>query len=84
MQNATQIVAHSPNNKNYLFNYKNNYTVVGKLGSYYLSHFSPEDGKGRTTAQKLFNFFHGTELEDRLAIVGTASMITKHNGCIQS
>ena len=52
-----------------------------------LTHFSPEDGKGRTIAQKLFDSFSGTELEGKLAIVGTdgtASMTGKHNGCIRS
>ena len=72
-----------------LFNWKNiiQYTVVGEPGSYYLTHFSPEDGKGRTIAQKLFDSFSGTELEGKLAIVGTdgtASMTGKHNGCIRS
>ena len=46
------------------------YTVVGEPESYYLTHFSPEDGKGRTMAQKSFHSICGTEWEDRLAIVG--------------
>ena len=59
------------------------YTAVGEPGSYYLTHFSPEHGKGRTIAQKLFDSFSGTELEGKFAIVGTdgtASMTGKHNG----
>ena len=59
--------------------------MVGEPGIYYLSHFSPEDGKGRTIAKKLFDSFKDTKLERKLAIVGTngtASMTGKYNGCI--
>ena len=62
------------------------YTVVDEPKSYYLAHFSPEDGKGRTISQKLFGTTRGTELEDKLAIVGTngtAGIIGKYNGCIR-
>ena len=62
------------------------YTAVGKPGRYNLNHVSPGNGKGSTIAQKLFNSIRGTELEDRLAIVGTngtACMTGKHNGCIR-
>ena len=45
--------------------------AVGEPGSYYLTHVSPEDGKGRTIAQNLFDSINGTELEDKLAIVDT-------------
>ena len=87
-KDATQIVAQGPNEKHYRsVQLKEHYTVVGEPGSYYLIHFSPEDGKGRTIAQKLFDSFSGTELEGKLAIVGTdgtASMTGKHNGCIRS
>ena len=87
-KDATQIVAQGPNEKHYRsVQLEEHYTVVGEPGSYYLTHFSPEDGKGRTIAQKLFDSFSGTELEGKLAIVGTdgtASMTGKHNGCIRS
>ena len=85
-KDATQIVAQGPNEKHYRsVQLEEHYTVVGEPGSYYLTHFSPENGKGRTIAQKLFDSFSGTELEGKLAIVGTdgtASMTGKHNGCI--
>ena len=51
-----------------------------------VTHVSPKDGKGRTITHKLFDSIRGTELEDRLAIVGTdgtACITGKHNGCIQ-
>ena len=87
-KDATQIVAQGPNEKHYRsVQLEEHYTVVGEPGSYYLTHFSPEDGKGRTIAQKLFDSFSGTELEGKLAVVGTdgtASMTGKHNGCIRS
>jgi len=73
-----------PNDKHYRsVELEEHYTVVGEPGSYYLTHFSPEDGKSRTIAQKLFDSTRGTELEDRLAIVGTdgtACMTGKYNG----
>ena len=63
-KDATQIVAQGPNEKHYrsvqLEEYEEYYTVVGEPGSYYLTHFSPEDGKGRIIAQKLFDSFSGT------------------------
>ena len=53
-KDATQIVAQGPNEKDYRsVQLEEHYTVVGEPGSYYLTHFSPEDGKGRTIAQKL-------------------------------
>ena len=84
-KDATQIVAQGPNEKHYRsVQLEEHHTVVGEPESYYLTHFSPEDGKGRTIAQKLFDSFSGTELEGKLAIVGTASMTGKHNGCIRN
>ena len=86
-KDATQIVVQGPNDKHYRsVKLEEHYTVVGEPGSYFLTHFSREYGKGRTTAQKLFDSIRGTELEDRLAIVGTdgtACMTGKYNGCIR-
>ena len=59
-----------PNDKHYRsVQLDDHYTVVGESGSYYLTHFSPEGSKGRTTAQKLYDSKRGTELKERLAIV---------------
>ena len=61
------------------------YTALSEPGTYYLSHFSPKDGKSRTITKKLFDTFKDTELELKLAIVGTngtASVTGKHNGCL--
>lgn len=43
---------------------------------------------GKSIAQHLFNLLQGTELQNKLAVVGrptdgTASMTGKHNGCIR-
>ena len=62
------------------------YIAVGEPGSYSLTHVSPEDGKSKTIAQKLFDSIRGIELEDMLAIVGTGGtvcMTGKYNWCIR-
>jgi len=86
-KDATEIVVQDPNDKHYRsVELEEHYTVVGEPASFYLTHFSPEDGKGRTIAQNLSDSIRGTELEDRLAIVGTdgtACMTGKYNGCIR-
>ena len=86
-KDTTQIVVQGPNDKHYRsIQLEEHYTAVGEPGSYYLTYVSPKDGKGRTIAQNLFDSIHGTELEDRLAIVdtdGTAYMTGKYNGCIR-
>ena len=52
-KDATQMVAQGPNNKHYRsVQLEEHYTVVGEPGAYYLTHVSPEDGKGRTIAKK--------------------------------
>ena len=86
-KDATQIVVQGPNDTHYRsIELEEQCTIVGEPGSYYLTHFSHEDGKGRTIAQKLFDSMRGTDLEDRLAIVGTdgtACMTGKFSGCIR-
>ena len=85
-KHLTQMVVQGSNNKHYRTDeLEEHYIVADEPGSYYLTHFSPKDGKGRTIAQKLFNSITGTELEDRLAIVGTDGTVCttgKYNGCI--
>ena len=71
-KDATQMVVKGPNDKHYrYFQLEELCAVVGKPGSHYLTFFSPEDGKGRTIAKNLINSIHGTELENKLAVVGT-------------
>ena len=86
-KDATQTIVQGPNNKhNRSVQLEERYTAVSGPGTDYLSHVSPEDGKGRTIAKKLFDLFKNTELELKLAIVGangTASMTGKHNGCLR-
>ena len=85
-KDATQMVVQSPDDKHYRsVQLEKHYTAVGEPGSYYFTDVS-EDGKGRTIAQKLFDFQRGSELENRLAIVGTngtACKTGKCNGCIR-
>ena len=84
---ATQMIAQSLNNKhNRSEQFEERYTAVVGSGTYYLSPFSPKDGKGGTIAKKLFDSFKDTVLERKLAIVGTngtASMTGKYNGCVR-
>ena len=86
-KDATQMVVQGTNDKRYRFvQLEVHYTAVGEPGSYYLTYVSPEDGKGRTITQNIFDSIHGTELEDRLAIVstnGTTCMTGKYNRCIR-
>ena len=86
-KDATQVTMQGPNDKFYRsVQLEDHYTMVGQPGEYYLSHFSTEDGKGRTIAQKIFNTIANTELHDKLTVVGTdgpAVMTGKFNGCIR-
>ena len=86
-KDATQVTMQGPNDKFYRsVQLEDHYTMVGQPGEYYLSHFSTEDGKGRTIAQKIFNTIANTELHDKLTVVGTdgtAAMTGKFNGCIR-
>ena len=87
-KDATQVTIQGPNDKYYKsVQLEDHYTLIGEPGEYYLTHFSTEDGKGKTIAQKIFNNIVDTELHNKLAIVGTdgtASMTGKYNGCIRS
>ena len=46
--------------------------VVGKPGACYLTHVSPQDGRGITIANEVYDAIKGTELSDTLKVVGTA------------
>ena len=62
------------------------YVVVGEPGSYYLTHFTPKDSKASSIAEALFENLDGTELKNKLKIVGsdgTATMTGPHGGCIR-
>ena len=61
--------------------------LIVERGKYYLTHFSSKNSKGKTIAQKIFNIIVDTELQNKLAVVGTdgtASMTGKYNGFIRS
>ena len=62
-KDATQMIVQGPNNKhNRSVQLEERYTAVSGPGTYYLSHFSPEDGKCQTIAKKVFDLFKETEL----------------------
>ena len=86
-KDATQVTMQGPNDKFYTsVQLEDHYLMVGQPGEYYLPHFSTDDGKGRTIAQKIFNTVANTELHDKLRVVGTdgiAAMTGKFNGCIR-
>ena len=55
-KDATQVTMQGPNDGFYRsVQLEDHYTMVGQPGEYNLSHFSTEDGKGKTNAQKIFN-----------------------------
>ena len=87
-KDATQTIAQDPNNKHYRsMHLEEHYTVVGDPGTYYLPHFFfQKKAKADLLQKKLFDSFKDTELEHKLAMVGTdgtASMTGKYNGCIR-
>jgi len=45
--------------------------VVGEPGACYLTHVSPQDGRGITIANEVYDAIKGTELSDTLKVVGT-------------
>ena len=78
----------APNNKlSRSVKLKHHYAVVGEPGEYYLTHFTPENDKGRTIANELFEHLNNTDLSEKLIIIGTDgtnSMTGKYNGCIRA
>ena len=47
------------------------YVVVGEPGELYLTHFTPEDGKGLTIANGLYKKIENSQLQDSLTVIGT-------------
>lgn len=63
------------------------YVVVGEPGEFYLTHVTPENGRGRIIAQALFEAIKTTELEGKLSLIGsdgTAAMTGPYNGFIRA
>ena len=87
-KDAAQITIQGLNNKYYKsVQLEDHYMLIVERGKYYLTHFSSKNSKGKTIAQKIFNIIVDTELQDKLAVVGTdgtASMTGKYNGFIRS
>jgi len=62
------------------------FVVVGEPGACYLTHVSPQDGRGITIANEVYDTIKGTKLSDTLNIVGTdgtASMTGNKAGFIR-
>ena len=75
-KDATQVTMQGPNDRFYRsVQLEDHYTMIGQPGEYYLSHFSTDDGKGKTIAQKIFNTIANTELHDKLAMVGIDELL---------
>ena len=87
-KDATQVMLEGPNKKMYRSTQlEEHYVLIGEPGTYYLTHLSPTDGKGRTLAQEIFDFISNNMLCQKLNIVGTdgaALMTGKFNGVIRS
>ena len=47
------------------------YVVVGEPGGFYLSHVTPTDGTGLSIAKSVLHAIAGTELEGKLAPIGS-------------
>ena len=87
-KDATQTMKEGPNGKMYRsIELEEHYVLVGEPGTYYLTHLSPADGKGRTLAHEIFKVISETELFTKLTVIGidgTALMTGKYNGAIRS
>ena len=75
------------NGKSYrVKNLEEHYVIVGEPGEYYLSHVSPDDGKGQTIARAICNAIENTELEKNMLCIGsggTATMTGANKGAIR-
>ena len=63
------------------------YVVISEPEEFYLAHFCPVDGKGKTIAHNLFNVIMDTDLQENLLVVGsdgTAVMTGANKGCIKT
>ena len=62
------------------------YVLVGEPGGVYLTHTTPENGTARCIAESVFHQIENTDLQDKLAIVGTDgtnTMVGCNNGFIR-
>ena len=63
------------------------YVVVGEPGEFYLTHVTPDDGKGATIGKALYDVIENTDLQEKITTVGsdgTPVMTGPHTGCIRS
>ena len=63
------------------------YVVIGKPGTLYLTHVTPENGKGRVIANAIYQYLKKNSLEDKIYLIGTdgtAAMTGPYNGLKRS
>ena len=61
------------------------YVVVGEPGEFYLSHLTPDTGKGSDVAAAIYKLIESTTLQGNLRVIGsdgTAAMTGCWSGCI--
>jgi len=84
-KDATLLTAHDAQTDKYYHKteLQEHIVVVGEPGACYFTHVSPQDGRGITIANEVYDAIKGTELSDTLKVVGTdgtASMMGNRAG----
>jgi len=63
------------------------YVVIGEPGTFYLTHVTPENGKGRVIANAIYQYIKDNSMENNIYLIGTdgtAVMTGANNGFIRS
>ena len=73
-KDATLLTEHNAQTGKYYYRteLQEHIVVIGEPGACYLTHVSPQDGRGITIANEVYDAIKGTELSDTLKVVGTA------------
>ena len=86
-KDGTMVITQSDEGKKYRKTVlEEQYVIVDKPGEFYLTYVTTEDGRGRTIARCIYSVIKTTDLEDKLAIIGsdgTATMTGPYNGAIR-
>ena len=86
-KDGTMVITQSDEGKKYRKTVlEEHYVIVGEPGEFYLTHVTREVGRGRTIARCIYSAIKTTDLEDKLAIIGsdgTATMTGPYNGAIR-
>jgi len=70
-KDATLLPGHDAQTGKYHKTELQEHIVVGEPGACYVTHVSPQDGRGITIANEVYDAIKGTELSDTLKVVGT-------------